>query len=47
MSLVRVLFDTTLNIKKFFIVNGKNVSFMISSVLLSGPASSFGGHGII
>ena len=40
-SWVHVLFDTMLNIKKFFVVTGKNVSVMISSVLLSGPASSF------
>ena len=36
-----MLFDTMLNLKKFFVVTGKTVSIMVSSVLLSGPASSF------
>ena len=36
-----MLFDTTLNIKKFFVVTSKNVTVIISSVLLSDSASSF------
>ena len=33
--------DTMLNIKKFFVINSKNASVIISSVLLSGSGSSF------
>ena len=40
MSWVHVLFDTMLYIKKFF-VTSKNVSVIVSSVLLLGSASSF------
>ena len=36
-----MLIDTMLNIKKFFAVTSKNVLVIISSVLLSGSASSF------
>ena len=36
-----MLFDTMLNIKRIFVVTSKNVSVLISSVLLSGSASSF------
>ena len=38
---VNVLFDNMLNVKKFFAVTSKNVSVIISSVLLLGSASSF------
>ena len=40
-SWVNVLFDPILNIKKVFVVTSKNVSVIISSVLLSGSAFSF------